>query len=140
MDTKPLQQRLRQNAEHHRDIATQCDCRPEDTLNWQHALDDDEAADALAKLEEERDAALKLAADRLEQMQADRKQALGWRDELKACREAEPMAWLVRGLTPGDLDQAYFLEETARYWAAALGKTVIPIYAAASQQDGETSK
>lgn len=43
--------RLRQNADAHRDVAHGCDCRPEDTVNWQHGLDDDAAADRIAELE-----------------------------------------------------------------------------------------
>lgn len=41
---KQLIERLRSDAEHHRQVAADCDCRPEDTINWQHALNCEEAA------------------------------------------------------------------------------------------------
>lgn len=51
----------------------------------------DKATDAIKRLESELAEAQRLAADRLEQMQADRKQALGWK------RDAERYRLLRRG-------------------------------------------
>ena len=43
--------RLREDAWYHRDTAHDCDCNPQDTVNWQHAINADEAADRIAELE-----------------------------------------------------------------------------------------
>jgi hypothetical protein len=78
-----------------------------------------------AALDAERDAASKLAHDRLEQMQADRAQALRWRDQLDraltvcrcAVRVVESSAY--QGVSDEDCD----LEHAVRHWQA-LGPNV----------------
>ena len=47
---KTLVERLRENARVHRDVASDCDGPPENTANWQHALDDESAADEIEAL------------------------------------------------------------------------------------------
>jgi hypothetical protein len=42
--------RLREDAEDHKDVAGCCDCDPKDTRNWQHALNNEEAADEIERL------------------------------------------------------------------------------------------
>lgn len=44
-------ERLREDASHHRDVAGDCDCRPEDTVNWEHAVNCEEAANRIEDLE-----------------------------------------------------------------------------------------
>ena len=46
-----LVKRLHKDADYHRGVAHECDCRPEDTLNWKHAITADEAADRIEQLE-----------------------------------------------------------------------------------------
>ena len=46
-----LCQRLRSDAKDHFNVAFDCDCRPEDTANWQHAANCNEAADRIEALE-----------------------------------------------------------------------------------------
>ena len=43
-------ERLLEDAVHHDDISTQCDCRPEDTVNHDHAVNAREAAKEIEKL------------------------------------------------------------------------------------------
>ena len=43
-------ERLLEDAIHHDDIATQCDCRPEDTVNHGHAVNARDAAKELKRL------------------------------------------------------------------------------------------
>ena len=42
--------RLREDAEVHKAVANDCDCTPENTANWQHAINALDAADTLEKL------------------------------------------------------------------------------------------
>lgn len=49
---KKLQDRLREDADDHRDTAHQFDMRPQATVNWQHALNCTEAADTLDRAEQ----------------------------------------------------------------------------------------
>lgn len=51
--TDELVKRLRSDAEHHKAVADDCDCRPEDTANWQHAINCIAAADRIEALERE---------------------------------------------------------------------------------------
>ena len=44
-------ERLRSDAGDHRNVAADCDCPPEDTINWQHNLTCLEAADEIERLE-----------------------------------------------------------------------------------------
>lgn len=45
-------ERLLEDAISHDEIATQCDCRPEDTVNHDHAVNAREAANEIEKLRE----------------------------------------------------------------------------------------
>ena len=45
-------ERLLEDALHHDDVATQCDCRPEDTVNHVHAVNAREAAKEIGRLRE----------------------------------------------------------------------------------------
>lgn len=54
--TDDLVARLRADAVDHRYAASDLDCRPEDTANWQHAENCDEAADAIERLQAENEA------------------------------------------------------------------------------------
>jgi len=51
--TTDLIERLREHAEHHKELSYECDCKPEDTRNWQHYLTDLEAAAEIERLKEE---------------------------------------------------------------------------------------
>lgn len=42
---------LRADAEDHRKVASDCDCDPKDTANWRHAINADEAADELERID-----------------------------------------------------------------------------------------
>lgn len=42
---------LRADAEAHRSVASDCDCDPKDTANWQHAVNADAAADELERID-----------------------------------------------------------------------------------------
>lgn len=44
-------ERLRADADYHKEVAGDCDCRPEDTINWQHAINCEEAAARIEALE-----------------------------------------------------------------------------------------
>jgi hypothetical protein len=46
----PLVERLRGDAASHRAVAGDCDCPPEHTANWQHAMNADEAAAEIERL------------------------------------------------------------------------------------------
>ena len=48
--TDDIVARLREDAEDHKDVAGCCDCDPKDTRNWQHALNNEEAADEIERL------------------------------------------------------------------------------------------
>jgi len=48
--TDDIVARLREDAEDHKDVAGCCDCDPKDTRNWQHALNNEEAADEIEQL------------------------------------------------------------------------------------------
>jgi hypothetical protein len=43
-------ERLIRDADHHREVANDCDCRPEHTANWQHMINAQEAADEIVRL------------------------------------------------------------------------------------------
>lgn len=46
-----LQERLRSDAAHHQKVASECDCPPQDTTNWEHMQNAMEAADCIDDLE-----------------------------------------------------------------------------------------
>lgn len=56
-DEADIVERLLSDAAVHRRVADDCDCRPEHTANWQHMLNNQEAAAEITKLRAERDAA-----------------------------------------------------------------------------------
>jgi len=81
--------KLREDAQHHREVASDCDCRPESTINWQHALNVDAAADEIDRLRAE-NWRLKVIAD------TDKASADHWRAECEKMRqggEAVAVAW-----------------------------------------------
>ena len=60
-------ERLRADADYHKQVAGDCDCRPEDTVNWEHRLTCLEAADRIEALE----AAARFLLDRLDEYEPD---------------------------------------------------------------------
>lgn len=45
-----LVERLREDVADHKETASDCDCRPEDTVNWRHAMNCEEAAAEIERL------------------------------------------------------------------------------------------
>lgn len=71
--------RLKEDAEHHREIAQDCDCNPVHTVNWQHALNCEEAAARIQELEAQ-------AREHIEQIRAERNCARKAEQERDAAR------------------------------------------------------